>query len=263
MGKHAEAAELAEAVIEWARETGSFSMLLEARSFASRLALLSGQVLDIENWAAPLGEDFSVMLLLEIPHLTEAAVLIARGTPGALQEADELLGRVRQFVEFTHNTWRLIEVLTLQALLQDTRGERKAALELLQQAVELAQPGGFIRLFVDLGSAMARLLDRLRWQGVATEYITQILIAFETTRQGIGDDADARSLSLVEPLTPRELEVVALLASHLSNIEIAEELVISPGTVKTHTLNIYRKLEVHGRKQAVARTRELNILPPE
>jgi ATP/maltotriose-dependent transcriptional regulator MalT len=114
---------------------------------------------------------------------------------------------------------------------------------------------------------------------VAVEYITQILIAF-----GMKDDADAdirrkttepairpssavghrQSLDtptpLVEALTPRELEVLALLDRHLTNQEIAEELVVSPSTVKTHTLNIYRKLDVHGRKQAVARATELSIL---
>jgi LuxR family maltose regulon positive regulatory protein len=154
----------------------------------------------------------------------------------------------------------LIEVLALQALVKDMLGERQVALELLEQAVTLAEPGGFIRVFVDLGPPLDRMLDRLRWQGVAAEYITRILIAFETKDGADSDIADTKSSPLIEPLTPRELEVLALLDRHLTNKEIAAELVISYGTVKTHTLNIYRKLDVRKRREAVAKAKELNLL---
>jgi LuxR family maltose regulon positive regulatory protein len=134
----------------------------------------------------------------------------------------------------------------------------------LKQAITLAEPGGFIRLFVDLGPSMARLLEQLRHQGVAPAYIARILAAFETrddpqAAEG-GPASGAQHEPLVDPLTPRELEVLALLARHLTNRQIAEELVISSGTVKTHTLRIYRKLGVRGRQQAVARAQELDIL---
>jgi LuxR family maltose regulon positive regulatory protein len=111
---------------------------------------------------------------------------------------------------------------------------------------------------------MARLLDQLRDQGVAPVYIARILAAFETRDAPLaaegGRASRAEDESLVDPLTPRELEVLALLARHLTNRQIAEELVISPGTVKTHTLRIYRKLDVGGRQQAVARAQELDLL---
>jgi LuxR family maltose regulon positive regulatory protein len=267
MGRQGEAAQIAEAAVELARETGNSSMLLEAYSFASRLALLGGQVPNTEYWAASLSEPFYMMLLIEIPHLTLAAARIALGTPSALKEANDLLTRVRQFVEHTHNKWRLIEVLALQALLHNAQDERETALTLLEQAVTLAQPGGFIRLFVDLGPAMACLLEKLREQGTSPDYIAQILAAF-----GMKDDADTGirrmaetmdSSPLVESLTSRELEVLVLLDQHLTNKEIAEKLVVSPSTVKTHTLNLYRKFNVHGRQQAVAKARELEILPPD
>jgi LuxR family maltose regulon positive regulatory protein len=184
------------------------------------------------------------------------------------------LGKIRQFVEATHNTRFLIETLALQALIYHREGDERASLDALEQAIALAEPGGFVRLFVDLGPPLDYLLDRLRWQGEAVEYITQILLAFETTDRADADirrqttsgpatspsSSVRRRSSLVEPLTPRELEVLELLNRHLTNNEIAEQLVVSPSTVKTHTLNIYRKLEVHGRKQAVARARELSIL---
>jgi LuxR family maltose regulon positive regulatory protein len=158
----------------------------------------------------------------------------------------------------------LIETLALQALLSSAEGDEPAALTALQQAITLAEPGGFIRLFVDLGPSMARLLDQLRDQGVAPVYIARILAAFGTRDAPLaaegGRASRAEDGSLVDPLTPREVEVLALLARHLTNRQIAEELVISPGTVKTHTLRIYRKLDVRGRQQAVARAQELNVL---
>jgi LuxR family maltose regulon positive regulatory protein len=259
-------------------------MLLEASSFASRLGLLEGQSPDTDYWVASLSDTILVMLLIEIPHLTLATILIARGTPEALQEAAELLARLRQFVDETHNTWRLIEVLSLQGLLYKEQGERESALDSLAEALDLAQPGGFIRLFVDLGPPMARLLDQLRHQGVAVDYINRILAAFAEqtkdeepalrrtfgpTPKGRKMETESSSLvlrpssSLPEPLTPREMEVLALLGQHLTNKEIAEELVVSPGTVKTHTLRIYRKLDVGGRQQAVAKARELELLPSD
>jgi LuxR family maltose regulon positive regulatory protein len=98
---------------------------------------------------------------------------------------------------------------------------------------------------------------------VAPGYITQILNAFEATdhRQATTEPALGASSLLIEPLTPRESEVLALLGRHLTNQEIAEELVVSPSTVKTHTLNVYRKLAVNSRKQAVARATEIGLLP--
>ena len=137
------------------------------------------------------------------------------------------------------------------------RASEQAALALLEQAVALAEPGGFIRLFVDLGSRLVPLLNQLRQQGLAPDYLGQVLAAFPIPigRQGDRRSTNKKPMYLVEPLTPRELEVLALLDRHLTNKEIAEKLVVSPSTVKTHTLNIYRKLDVNGRKQAVARAR--------
>ena len=264
MGEPDQVRQTSEAAFAWAREIGDGPMLISAHALASRLALLQGEVPDTSHWSVPLGDTFSLMLLPEIPHLTLARALIARATPGALQQATDLLARLRSFAEATHDTWHLIEIQALQALLQDALGERENALTLLEQAIQLAQPGGFIRLFVDLGPTMAGLLEELNSQGVAPGYVAQILTAFpqdaRTTEAKSSSLVLRPSSSLVDPLTPRELEVLALLARHLTNRQIAEELVISPVTVKTHTLRIYRKLDVRGRQQAVARAQELDIL---
>ena len=262
MGEPDRARQTSEAAFAWAREVGDGLMLIKAHALASRLALLRGEVPDTSHWSLPLGDTFSLMQSPEIPHLTLAKALIARATPGALQQARDLLARLRSFAEGTHDTWHLIEIQALQALLQDALGERQSALALLEQTIELAQPGGSIRVFVDLGPRLVPLLSELRQQGLAPDYLDRVLAAFPNGQAGSGTARDGASepQPLVEPLTSRELEVLALLARHLTNKEIAAELVIAPVTVKTHTLNIYRKLDVRKRREAVDRARELNLL---
>ena len=136
------------------------------------------------------------------------------------------MSRLYDFVTRTHNTRFTIEVLALQALLQDAQGDQRAALALLGQAVLLAEPGGFIRLFADLGPRMAGLLARLEPTGVAPDYTGRILQAFgdsapATPSQSAAVSAMGRT-ELVEPLTEREREILALLAQRLSDKEIAQ-----------------------------------------
>jgi len=278
-GHPEEARAAARSAVDFMLETGNTTLLAEAQALQAELALMQGKIAAASQWAAQLDPvpPLSPVYGFFSPHLTLVKIWLAQDTPASRGQAADLLGQLQAFFESTHNNRFLIETLALQALLQDRQGERETALELLKQAVALAEPGGFIRLFVDLGLPMARLLVALHRRDVAPEYIAHILAAF-----GTKDDVDAKSSSLVasslahgpssspvlskaegliEPLTPRELEVLALLDRHLTNQEISEELVVSPSTVKTHTLNIYRKLEVHGRKQAVARAKELGMLP--
>jgi LuxR family maltose regulon positive regulatory protein len=282
MGKPDQARETHQSALAWASETGDGGMLIEADSLGSRLALLQGQVPDASRWASMLGDSVLLMLLLHIPHLTLANVLLARGTPEALIEAKGLLAWLRQAAESTHNTWRLMETAAMQAVLKETEGKREEALALLEPALVWAKPHGFVRLFVDLGPKMAGLLDELRRQGVAPEYLTQILAAFATKDPSTALRAGERratkgaessfatstlahgaSSPLVDPLTNRELEVLELMAQRLTNKEIAAQLVISVGTVKQHAYHIYQKLHVKGRRQAVAKAISLGILSPK
>ncbi len=234
--------------------------MIEAQSLASRLDLLDGQVPDVKHWADHLGDTFSLMVMPEIPHLTLAKFLIAQGTTDSLKQAADLLSKLDLFVKNTHDNWHLIEVRALQALYHDALNERATAIECLEKALELDRSGSFIRLFVDLGSNMAKLLEELSRQGVAKEYSAQILAAFSSARPALSSVDQGQ---LIEPLTERELEVLALLAKRRTNKEVAAELVISPGTVKQHAHNIYQKLNVKGRRQAVREAIALGILPPE
>ena len=129
----------------------------------------------------------------------------------------------------------------------------------------VAEPGGFIRIFVDEGVPMARLLCEALSQGVHPGYVRQLLAAFPTTepeRAAPSRAAAAGIRLLAEPLSARELEVLPLIAEGLSNQEIAARLYLSLHTVKAHARNIYAKLGVNSRTQAVARGRALGLLPP-
>jgi len=129
--------------------------------------------------------------------------------------------------------------------------------------VELAEPGGFIQLFVDSGPQMAHLLAELPLEDVETQrYVAQILAAFAPVEP---KPTDAHSLAIAkqpspEPLTDREMDVLILLAQRQTDKEIAANLMISLNTVRTHTKNIYTKLNVHNRRQAVDRARKLGML---
>jgi DNA-binding NarL/FixJ family response regulator len=172
------------------------------------------------------------------------------------------LPRLHAFVTSIHNTRFTIEVLVLQALLDHAQGNNQNALAALQRAVTLAQPGGFVRVFVDLGPKVADLLRRLIPTGATRQYVDQILRAFPPER--LSPPPQPRPVEqpgMIEPLTRREVQVLELLAQHMTTTEIAERLILSDQTVKRHLANIYQKLGVHSRRQAVSTAVALGILP--
>ena len=153
----------------------------------------------------------------------------------------------------------------------DAQGETDQAETILKQVLDLAQSGGFIRVFVDLGVPMQEMLSRLAKQAYSGETMRHILAAFpEDDKDLVSRESPAqprrhpslRISTLTEPLTPRELEVLKLLQGPSSNKEIAQKLNISYATAKRHTANLYGKLGVNRRWEAVVRAEELNILPP-
>jgi LuxR family maltose regulon positive regulatory protein len=131
------------------------------------------------------------------------------------------------------------------------------------EALALAAVGGFIRLFVDEGPLMVRLLREAAARGTAPQYTQQVLAAFSPIGASLPRHGrvDGSPSALVEPLSERELEVLHSIAEGLSNQEIASRLYLSLHTVKVHSRNIYGKLDVHNRTQAVARARALDLLP--
>ena len=191
-----------------------------------------------------------------LAQLALARILIVKGDMPALEEALELLDPLLQKAEADGRNGIKIEVLTLQALDYEKRADRGSAMTALAHALQLAEPEGYVRLFADLGLPMAHLLQEARARGVMPDYAEKLLEAIGASLP-LPDAADN---ALPEPLTPREKEIVELLAAGLTNREIAEKLVLSPQTVKKHAGNIYQKLGVSNRTQAVARARALAII---
>jgi LuxR family transcriptional regulator, maltose regulon positive regulatory protein len=241
-------------------ETGNTVLLPMIHAFQADLALRQSRLAEANQWAVQTQPAaLRAMPFFFVQPLVLPKVLLALNTPDSRAAAAEQLARLSEFVEAQQHTHVLIEVLAVQAMLFEAQGDRAAALESLTRAIGLAQPGGFIRLFVDLGSTMQSLLRELRDRGVAPYFVARILAAF-VEPQPIEPATTFKPPELIEPLTRRELEVLALLEQRLSNKEIAARLFITPSTAKLHTLHIYQKLQVNTRRDAVAKAQTLSLL---
>ena len=153
-----------------------------------------------------------------------------------------------------------LKVAVLQAIAYQANGELDKALQALRDALMLAEPDGFMRIFLDEGAIMAQLLSDAMAQGMMPGYVSKLLAVFEAEKQ----ESDLPlPQALIDPLSERELEVLALVAAGLKNKEIAEQLFISLNTVLYHIKNIYDKLGVRKRTLAIIKARELDLLPEE
>ncbi len=156
----------------------------------------------------------------------------------------------------------LLQVTLLQALAHQTQGDTDAALRHLEEALTLAEVGGFIRLFVDEGAPMAELLVMIAGRGVMPTYVGKLLAAFPTPSVA-GAPRASRPAPLLDPLSARELEILQLIADGLSNQAIAAQLFLALDTVKGHNRRIFEKLQVQRRTEAVAKARALQLLSPQ
>ncbi len=160
----------------------------------------------------------------------------------------------------------MIEILLLQTLAAHAGGESAHAMYTLEQALALAQPGGFIRIFVDEGAPLAALLATVKAEDTRLEsYVHRLLTAFAGDSDLYASPAAQQRATpnpMIETLSEREIEVLQLIAEGLTNQEIAATLYISLNTVKVHTRNIYGKLGAHHRTEAVAKARALGMLSP-
>ena len=252
----------------------------EVRSLRAKLMLDQGKREGAFRWA----DTFTSpppdvpLLWIEVPHITRARILLARNRADDVRLALHILDELLDIAERTHNTRSKIPILALRALALDAQEDTERALVALQEAVDLSLPGGFLRAFIDLGPRMEGLLSRLAEQSSDAEPIRGILAAFAGS--GLGEiSGDTKVLpqhsdrtaggipatgvpALIEPLTARELQILTLLREPMRPKDIARQLDISYLTVKRHLVNIYGKLDVKTRWDAVSKAIELGILPP-
>jgi LuxR family maltose regulon positive regulatory protein len=220
----------------------------------ARVWVAQGRLGDARDWARERGLSGADDLgyLREFEHVTLARVLIAERS---IREAVELLERLLRAAEEGERTGSVIEILVLQALAHQARGDIRAALVRLERALTLAEPEGYVRIFVDEGAPMAVLLEEAAEHGLAPRYVGRLLSA-----SGKTEHRPPVSQVLIEPLSERELDVLRLLGTDLDGPDIARELVVSLNTMRTHTKNIYAKLGVNSRRAAVRRAEELELL---
>ena len=205
-------------------------------------------------------------------YLTLARVRIAQGRDDPngpyLKDALRLLERLLRDAEGKARMNSVIEILALWALASQAQGDYFGALTRLKRAVTLAEPEGYTRLFLDEGEPMLALLSKLLATGHHANVYLQTLLAASDQEPGydaspipVPVQAHSKpSQSLIDPLSERELEVLRLIAEGVTNSEIAEQLVVAVSTVKRHASNIFSKLAVTNRTQAVARAREIGVL---
>jgi len=252
------------------------------------LALRRGMVDEARRLS--IGVDFDILppsWFLYMPQFTNIKLLLADGTDRSLEDARSRLVEMDRTMRSINRKCVRIDILALLALVCHKLGKQKVALEKLHDALTLAESGGWIRNFVDLGAPMTKLLERLNHVSPVHKYAKQVLEACRAEgrrdlfldsngkeARGLAGQVLGREVStsetapapdvapkpLKEPLTNRELDIVELLARRLQNKEIAEKLSISPATVKTHLQNIYQKLSVKSRRQAVENAEALGIL---
>ncbi len=230
-------------------------------AWRARLWLVQGKLEVSSRWALErrLTIDGELAYLRMIEYVVLARLLVAQEH---LDEAARLLERLFAAAKAGGQTTRLIEILLLQAMTFHARGDTTRALGKLEHAFKLAEPEGFVRIFVDEGPPMAQLLYEALNRGIAPDYVRKLLEAFPSEEPEKADSSQtkAQKAELVEPLSEREIEVLQLIAAGLTNPEIATRLFLSPHTIKVHTRNIYGKLGVHNRTQAVTRARALGFL---
>ena len=240
----------------------------------TRVWVAQGRLGEALGWAREQGlsVENELSYLHEFDHITLARVLLARyqsdRADGSISEVMGLLERLLKAAEEGGRKGSVIEILVLQAIAYHAQGDLPAALLPLQHALALAEPEGYVRMFLDEGSSMMQLLREASAREIMPDYTDKLLAAFEAEKRPI-DDQPGQSAAkpdlppaqpLIEPLSQRELKILQLIAQGLSNREIGERLFLALDTVKGHNRKIFDKLQVQSRTEAIARARELGLL---
>jgi LuxR family transcriptional regulator, maltose regulon positive regulatory protein len=233
------------------------SETVRQKNFVQRIAeVAAAQVVTLLRQ----GELAAAAHLVELHQLSagRARVLLAQGDASA---ALSVLQHFRREVEEKEWPDELLRAMVLQAVAYAMHGERDQAVQVLGEALVLAEPGGFIRLFVDEGPPIEQLLSAAAGQGATPDYTRKLLAAFAAEERKTAALSHLPGAQPpVDPLSERELEILQLIAEGLSNQEIGERLFLALNTIKGYNRRLFDKLNVQRRTEAVARARELGLL---
>jgi LuxR family maltose regulon positive regulatory protein len=241
----------------------------------ARVWLAQGRLDEAQGWARAQGlsVDDELSYLREFNHITLARVLLARdrsGRPdGSISGAVVLLERLLKAAEEGRRNGSVIEILVLQTMAYRAQRDLPAAFLPLRHALALAEPEGYVRIFLDEGASMMQLLREASAHEIMPDYTDKLLAAFEAEKRKREDkpalpaalpEGHRDGEALIEPLSQRELKILQLIALGLSNREIGERLFLALDTVKGHNRRLFDKLQVQSRTEAIARARELGLL---
>jgi LuxR family maltose regulon positive regulatory protein len=270
-GRAGEADDVLDQLADTLLRTANASQLAWVGAFRVRLALLRGDLAPARRWLASSDRLAPHWLdgVMDSPRLTRvwARLCLAAEAPSPTAELRDVLAEIESLLataEHLHLAIRQAQAQALRALAQDALGQSDAALDSLARALDLGEPGGIVRTFVDLGPPLAGVLRRLVARQPRSVYRRQVLAACEGAppRSLVAAPPDSQEPDghLVEPLTGRELDVLERLRRQWLNKEIADDLHVSPETVKTHVAHVCAKLGVSDRRRAVRRAAELGLL---
>ncbi|MGZ8470529.1 MAG: LuxR C-terminal-related transcriptional regulator [Gemmatirosa sp.] len=239
----------------------------------ARIRIAQGRLAEASDWVRDrrLSVEDDLGYAREYEHVTLARVLIARdeagGDAGALRDAARLLERLLAAAEAGGRVGSAIELLLLQSLVRRAHRDVRGALQPLGRALALAEPEGYLRVFVDEGARLRELLRHAVVRGLGGAYAARVLSNFDVAPPSLAAPAASprgmagiAGAGAAQALTARELEVLRLIAAGLRNQEIADRMAVAPATVKRHVANAYGKLGARHRTEALARARELGVL---
>jgi len=253
-----------------AREMGNIFRIIQTKldTCQVQIWLRQGNLSQATRWANEVEAKFRDVdqekefdFVSEMEVIGLARVWMATGTKeknnSFLGKSKHLLSRLARSAQASQRFYRLIEILALQALVFDRLGDEDKAVEVLEESIALAQPEGCMRLFIDEGRNMQSILYRAQKKGMGHPYTKTLLGAFNDE---IGELPDLTLSTLPEPLSDREMEVLMLLSTEMTAVEMAGKLIVAKSTVDTHIKHIYSKLGVNRRLEAIQRAKELGLL---
>jgi len=262
---NSEATKTIEKAIHLVQTRGVFSEARQEVEYAQiKMWLAQDNLQAVNRWIMTQDESINSNSFMEfeneLAYIAWARILFARDR---FNDANELLSHLEKNAQSGGRTGRLIEIMLLEALVLQKMGDHGQAVNILTKSLALAEPEGYVRIFLDEGLPIRILLNQ--WlkhtdTNPLRKYVNHLLSSFDAEPQEKMQSFANSSETLVEPLSTRELEVLQLIALGKTNQEIAEQLVVARGTIKAHAASIYRKLDAANRTEAVARARQLDIL---